>query len=82
MKNNYHNEWLELMNKDPFIEATGEWIRWPSGSIYLILSILKKGKIGDDELNKYKLKACKAFIIYAIAMILFFIIIAVLAINK
>jgi len=73
MKNKYHNEWIKLMNKDPLIEAIGEWIRWPGGSVYLLLSIFSKEKRGDDTLAAYKSRAQMAFAVFGIAFILLLI---------
>ncbi len=74
MKIKHHNEWLKLMNKDPLIEAGGAWIRWPAGSIYLLLSVFSKEKSGDDKLAAYKARAQMTFVIFGVAFILLLIV--------
>ena len=49
IKANHHDEWQRLMNKDPFIETMGAWIRYPFGSVYLVGESLRMRQQELDE---------------------------------
>lgn len=71
MKKDHYNEWIELMNKDPIVEASGEWTRWPFGSIYLIKSVFKMNEFyNDDTIKIYKNKFVFYFKIFTISFVL------------
>ena len=67
MKTVHLPEWEKLMKRDPLIEAAGEWVRWPVGSIYLYTSIFDRSEsYGDDEIRRYKQGAVK----YSVGLLL------------
>lgn len=79
MKTAHKEEWWNLMKRDPLVEGAGEWVRWPVGSIYLIISILKTTETyNDKKVEYYKKKAAQFFISLAISFICFLIIAALL----
>lgn len=78
MKYSHKDKWTELMNRDPAIEAVGEWIRWPIGSIYFLLSIFQKEDYDDARIRQYKKIAVISFASFIVSFILFSIIAALL----
>ena len=70
MKKNHHDEWEKLTNRDPLINACGEWIRWPVGSIYFLLSVFDLSRHYDDlKLNVLKQRTYYLFIIFIISIL-------------
>lgn len=80
MKSYHREKWLELMNRDPAIETAGEWIRWPVGSVYLLLSVFKKKEesYNDVKLDQYKRITVISFTIFIVSFIILLIISALL----
>ena len=74
MKSHHPDEWRMLMNRDPVVQVAGEWIRWPSGSIYLLKSVLSIREYYHDNVIKvYKKRALISFVIFAVSFVLFII---------
>ncbi|KAF0145013.1 MAG: hypothetical protein FD156_1340 [Nitrospirae bacterium] len=79
MKTAHKEEWWSLMKRDPLVDGAGEWVRWPVGSIYLIISIFKTTETyNDKKVEYYKKKATQFFISFVISFICFLIIAALL----
>jgi len=54
-----------LVKQDRLIESFGEWIRWPVGSAWLLLSIFKTSEIyGDTNVGRYKQRAVVYFVLF------------------
>jgi hypothetical protein len=67
---NHNKEFIRLIKKDRVIDAVGEWIRWPVGSAWLLLSIFKIDEnYGDKKILIFKKRALHFFLIF---LILFF----------
>lgn len=63
LKFNYNVEFVKLIKKDRVIDAVGEWIRWPIGSAWLLLSIFNiKEDYGDNNITNYKKKSLIYFV--------------------
>ena len=70
MKSKHIEHWKNLMNKDPVVELAGEWIRWPVGSIYLLLSIFNLSESYSDEKVRYYKKYATFFFTTSIILFL------------
>lgn len=79
MKQFHRDVWWNLMSKDPFVEATGEWIRGHLGSADFFNSIFKlKETYNDNTVKKYKLRAVISFVIFIVSFIIFLVTAAIL----
>lgn len=79
MKSHHPNEWRKLMNQDPMIEAAGEWIRWPLGSIHIIKTVFSRAEYYDDNMIMvYKKRSIASFAIFLASFVLFLVIAATL----
>ncbi len=75
MKTAHNDKWWELMKRDPLVDAAGEWVRWPIGSIYLLTSIFNKKETYNDKIiETHKNKATLAILTFGISLIAFFVI--------
>lgn len=64
LKSDHMIEFTKLIKKDNFIDAVGEWIRWPAGSAWLLLSILNlEEDYGDITIACFKKKILIYFLI-------------------
>jgi len=73
IKANHAETFQGLMNRDPFVDTIGEWIRAPIGSIYLFASIfqLSKTKNCEDATQvKLKIKSVTFLVLYFVNMLL------------
>jgi len=53
------------VKQDKFIDAFGEWIRWPSGSAWLLFSIFNLTETyGDNKIRRYKQRALIYFALF------------------
>jgi len=65
LKTSHHDKWWQLMSKDPIVDAVGEWIRWPSGSVYLLLSVFRISESYNDiKIGRYKKTSLISFLIF------------------
>lgn len=72
MKVAHKNEWWALMKRDQTIDAAGEWVRWPVGSIYLFVSVFNKKVIyNDKKIEFYKKKVILFSALFLIDFIIF-----------
>jgi len=63
LNGNYKDEFVKLIKKDKVIDAVGEWIRWPVGSAWLMLSVLNMNEnYGDNKITTYKKKSLFYFV--------------------
>jgi hypothetical protein len=77
MNSAHKEEWWSLMKKDPVVDTVGEWIRWPSGSAYFLLSIFRMSETYNDEnIARYKKRA----VFFFIALLMSFILILFIAV--
>jgi len=64
IKTRHNTEFIKLILKDKYIDAVGEWCRWPVGSAWLLLSIFNLSEnYGDNEISNYKYRLLKYFIL-------------------
>jgi|SRR5208337_81384 len=80
MKAVHNAEWWRLLRRDPVIDTVGEWIRWPVGSVYLLLSIFNLTETyNDKKVAQYKKKAVFFFVAFIMSFVLVFVIAAALS---
>jgi len=71
LKKTHHDKWWQLMSKDPMVDAVGEWVRWPGGSIYLFFSVFKISEtLNDEKIGRYKKTSTVAFVFFFVFFIL------------
>ena len=71
MRSNHRATFLRIINKDPLVRDIGDWIRWPVGSGYIILSSFNLGEDhGDNTIKSYK----NMSVTYIILLVFFFVI--------
>lgn len=64
IKTKHSTEFIKLIRKDKYIDAVGEWVRWPVGSAWLLLSVFNlKEDYGDNTVSIYKSKLLKYFVL-------------------
>lgn len=65
LKSSHHDKWWQLMSKDPIVDAAGEWIRWPAGSVYVLLSVFKMSETYNDiKIEIYKKTSVVSFVVF------------------
>jgi hypothetical protein len=83
MKELHGDEWLRLMNKDKLIADFGAWTRWPIGSSYFMLSIMKRHvTYGDDEISLLKHRFFWGLLGFSISFLSFLLLVALLPYAK
>ena len=78
-KLNHYDKYKELMNKDPVVDAVGEWIRWPVGSVYLLMSLFSttdKSLNMDTALEKCQKQSRIYLYALAVNFVIFFLLLA------
>lgn len=70
MKKNHHSDWRCMMSKDLIVENVGDWTRWPLGSWYLFVSILKTNEPYDDVFTKRYKRFSVLFLFLSLVSIL------------
>jgi hypothetical protein len=79
MKKSHKDEWWALMKRDSLIETTGEWTRWPLGSIYLLGSVFKISEIyNDQQVENYKKKTMLSLFVFIASFVIFLLLVSVL----
>lgn len=83
MKELHRDEWLRLMNKDRVVADFGAWTRWPIGSSYLMLSVMKRHiSYGDDEISALKQRFSSALLGFVISFLSFLLLVALMPYAK
>jgi hypothetical protein len=72
LKRKYPGRFTSLMTKDPLVDAYGEWIRWPVGSVYLFIDAFSRSSADPVEVAVQKARIRRYLIHFGVAVVFTF----------